>query len=149
MLDEKELQILCQLRKDSRQSLAEISKKTNIPVSTVFDKLRKLEGILITKHTSFIDLSRIGYNIKAVFFVKSDKKEEFRNFSVNHKSINTISRINNNYDYLIEAIFRNMGELYGFIEEMENFNVKKMSHHYIEEDVKREGMFSDITKGFP
>lgn len=142
-LDEKELMVLSELRKDSRQSLAEISRKTNIPVTTIFDKLKRLEAELIIKHTSFIDFSKIGFNIKVALLLKSNGKEELENFLINHGNINLICAISADYDYFAEGIFKGMGELYNFIEDTEGIGAKKIAHYYIEEDIKKEGMFLD------
>jgi len=140
-LSEKEILILLVLRKNSRQSLAEISRKTNIPLSTIFDNLRRLEEKLITKHTSLIDFPKLGFNIKVVILLKTNKRNELKNFLIQHKNTNMIHRTNNNYDYFVETIFKNMKELHGFLEDLENFNIERMDHYYIEEDVKREEFF--------
>lgn len=138
-LDEKETLILSELRRNSRQSLVEISKKTDIPISTVFDKIRKIEEMLIVKHVSLVDFSKIGFNIRVAIFIKADKKDELRDFLINHKDINIVSRINN-ADFFIEAIFRKMGEFYDFLEAMEKFGIQEISYHHVEEDLKREEM---------
>jgi len=142
-LNEKEILILSELRRNSRQSLAEISRKINIPLSTIFDNLRRLEEKLITKHTSLIDFPKLGFNIKVVLLLKTSKKDELKKFLVNHKSTNMIHKTNN-YDYFVEAIFKDMGEFHSFLEDLENFNIEKKEHYYVEEEVKREE-FSQIN----
>jgi DNA-binding Lrp family transcriptional regulator len=43
MLKEKDLILIKHLRQNSRKSLANISRETNIPISTLFDRLNELE----------------------------------------------------------------------------------------------------------
>ena len=133
---------MSELRNNSRQSYVQISKKTNIPVSTVFDKIRKLEKKLIKKHITLIDFSKLGFNIKVVLFLKIGKKDELKDFLIENENVNIICRINE-YDYYVEAIFENMSSFYNMLEEMERFDIQEMDYHYIEEDLKREGMISD------
>ncbi|MEA2035942.1 MAG: Lrp/AsnC family transcriptional regulator [Nanoarchaeota archaeon] len=138
-ISQNELLVLRELRMNSRQSLSEISRKTSIPLTTVFDKVRKLENTLIIKHVSFLDYSKLGFNIKVAIFVKANKKEELRKFLQGHKNVNSLHRISSNYDYFIEAVFRNMSELYGFLGDIEKFDIKEINHYYVE-NIKEEEM---------
>jgi DNA-binding Lrp family transcriptional regulator len=44
-----DLKIISHLRKNSRESLTTLSRKTNIPVSTLFDKVKNKTGYYIKK----------------------------------------------------------------------------------------------------
>ena len=83
MLTEKELSILSILRENSRKTLVDISKETNIPVSTVFDNINKLEQKAIKKHVSIMDFSKLGFNARANIMVKvnRDLREEAKKFN--------------------------------------------------------------------
>ena len=143
MLDEKELLILSHLRENSRKSMAEISRQTDIPISTVFDKIKKLENILVTKHTSLIDFSKLGFNIKIGVLLKTNKKLGLRNFLINNKNVNLAYRVDKGFDYFIEAIFRDVREFDSFKEQIKIFDIEKINFHPIIEDIKKEGMFSN------
>lgn len=56
----KILQFLAYLRENSREKLTTISKRTKIPISTLFDMLKELQGNLITKNTVLLDFSKLG-----------------------------------------------------------------------------------------
>ena len=55
--DNKDLLIISCLRENSRNNLTNISKMTGIPISTIFDWLKKYEGSIIKKHTALLSFS--------------------------------------------------------------------------------------------
>jgi len=141
MLKEKEIKMLGFFRNNSRTSLTKLSKLTKIPVSTIFDKLKEYESIkLIRKHTALLDFKKLGYDIRTQILITADRtsREDLQKFLLKHKKINTIFRINNGYDFLIEAIFKNMEELDTFTKSLEVFNLKEKKEFFIMEDIKRE-----------
>ncbi|MEA3399180.1 MAG: Lrp/AsnC family transcriptional regulator, partial [Patescibacteria group bacterium] len=124
-------------------SLTELSKKTKIPVSTLFEKLKQLENNdLIKKHTSLLNFNRMGYDVRIQLLIGSSNEKEdekkLRFFLSNHPKINNLFRINNGFNYLIEGIFTNMAELDFFLKELKDRNVNKIKEFFILEDLKRE-----------
>ena len=149
----KELNILLNLRQNSRASLTDISRKTKIPISTIFDKLRASYNGLITRYTALLDFSKIGFNTKANIFLKVSKadKERTKNFLIKNCFVNSVCRINNGFDFLLEAVFPDMKGLEVFMDEVENaFEVDKSEVYYVVEDLKKEGCLTDLdsVKGF-
>ena len=71
MIDKKEMQVIAALRKNSRASLAKISKEIKVAKSTVFDRIKRHESGLIQKHTSLIDFRRLGYNARVFIAIKT------------------------------------------------------------------------------
>ena len=140
MISNKELLILNHLRGDSRKSLAEISRNTGIPISTVFDKLVWLEKKVINRYVSLLDFQKIGYGIKVNMLFKINKDfTEFKKFLMNHKKINSIFRLSGNYDFLAECVFKDMNEFSCFSEKLDKFDlIDKQEYHLIEE-IKVEG----------
>ena len=118
----KDLKIISYLRQDARMSLTKMSKQTQIPVSTLFDRLRANEEDLIIKHTSLLDFSKLGFNTRAniTFKVDRDHKESLKEFLAKHQSINSVYRINNGFDFMVEGIFKDLRELEGFIDDTEH-----------------------------
>lgn len=146
MLKQKELLIIASLRRNSRQSLTQISKAIHIPISTIFDTLRMHEKTLIRKHTSLIDFSKLGYNTRAAIAIKTENKhkESLKSFLVKHPNVNSLYKTSNDHDFLIEAIFRNIKDMDDFIEKIANgFEIIKKETYYIVDDIKREEFFSD------
>lgn len=74
-LDEKDLIILEELRTNSKQRTSRISKKTGIPITTVHNRIKKLEkeGI-IKNYTVNIDYEKLGKNIFARILVSVEYK---------------------------------------------------------------------------
>ncbi len=141
----KEILVLSCLRENARMKLTTLSKKTGIPVSTIFDQMNEPTS-LMTKYTTLIDFGRLGFNTRAQIIIKlaKEQREQFKEFILEHKSINSAYRINNGYDYLLEGIFRNLKELEEFLETMEEHYPLKMKQvYYIIDDLKREEFLSD------
>lgn len=141
---DKEVLIMAHLRKNARQRLTQISRKTGIPVSTIFDAIKATT--LVKKYTALLDFPKLGFTTKAMMLIKANKdsKEALREHLVKHANINSIYRINNGYDFLIEGIFKNMVELEEFVEKLEErFGIKTKELHYILEDIKREEFLAD------
>ncbi len=145
MLKEKELLLLAHFRKDARANLTKISKDTGVPVSTIFDKLNGYKNGIITRFTTLLDFQKLGYDIRVNFILKVEKsrKEELMNFLLKHGSVNSVFRINNDFDFLAEGIFRNMQELNEFTEELNKYNVLQKHEHFILQDLKREAFMAD------
>lgn len=72
MLDEKDWQIIEELQKDSRQSTADISRKTRIPRVTVHDRIQKMKKSgAISRFTVALDGKKIGKPTVAFVLVKA------------------------------------------------------------------------------
>lgn len=141
----KDIVLMTFLRNNSRENLTRISRLTAIPVSTIFDKLKDYERELIRKHTTLIDFRKIGFDIKVnmMFKVTRDIRDEFRDFLMKNENINSIFKVNNGFDFLVEAIFRDMNDMQRFNELIEKFNIEAKQEMFILEDIKREGFLSD------
>ena len=69
-MKQTDLRILAHLRNNARASITGISRKTGIPVSTIFDRIRVYENQLVHKFTALIDFSKLGFNVRANIFLK-------------------------------------------------------------------------------
>jgi len=142
MLTEKDRMILGELRRNARTPLAHISRKNQIPLTTVFNKVKRFENDFIVKHTSFIDFSKLGHFLRVNFILKSKDKKELLNHLKSSRKVNSIYKINNNYDFLVECIFRNMGELEEFSENLQDYSLEACDVHHIIETLKLEEFMS-------
>lgn len=141
-----DLLIISSLRQNAREKLTNMSKKTRIPVSTLFDKIKGYETGIIRKHTALIDFSRLGYNTRVNIILKVNKKdrESVRAFLMKHSSVNSAFKINNGYDFLVEAVFRNIKDVEDFVELMEEkFSIKTKQVFYVIDDLKKEAFLSN------
>lgn len=141
----KDLMLVTFFRKNCRENLTTISRATRMPVSTIFDKLKEFEKDLVSKHTTIVDFKKLGFDIKLsiLFKIGKNSKEDFRKFLITNENVNTVLRINNGYDYMVEAIFRNMSGLQKFYEHMDKFEIEEKKELFIIEDVLREAFLSD------
>ena len=140
-MNEKALKLLGQLRVNSREKLTIISRKTRIPISTLFDTLKELQEKVITRSTVLVDFSELGYHTRAQVLLKvGGDKERLKTHLLCNERVNTVFKINNGWDFMIETVHRNIKELDGFLEKLkEDYNVKEQEIHYLIDEVKREG----------
>ncbi|KYK26833.1 hypothetical protein AYK26_04575 [Euryarchaeota archaeon SM23-78] len=145
VIKRSDLLFLTHLRQDSRQTLTKISRKTKIPISTLYDKLRQHEQNLILKHTTLIDFNKLGYNSRAKIMLSTAKedRDKLKSYLKEHQSINSLFKINNGYDFLAEGVFENVKELEDFLEMLEDkFKLKDKKVFYVIEDIKRENFLA-------
>jgi len=145
-INPKDVKIIAFLRTNARMPLTIMSKKTNIPVSTLFDKLKSNEGRYVIKHTSLLDFQKLGYMTRANITIKVDRedKDNLREYLVRNANINSVFRINNGYDFMVEAVFRQLRDLEEFLDDLDkSFKITDKKSFFIIEDLKRESFMSD------
>jgi DNA-binding Lrp family transcriptional regulator len=141
MYKKKDLPIIAQLRKNSRMSLTKIGRKTGIPISTVYDRMRIHEGKAIKKYTAVLDFNEFGFNTRVhlLLSLPKDKRIDAQKYFCKHHNINSVYKINNNFDFLVEGIFKHIKHLEDFIDVIEQrFLVDHIEVHHIIEDILRE-----------
>lgn len=136
----KDLVLLSEFRENARGTLKGISKKTGIPVSTIFDKLKVYEETVIHKHTSLLDFRKLGYDIKANLLLKvsNEQLDAFKSFLLTHPQVNSIYHINNGFDFLVEAVFHSFVEFHEFLDETSSRGVENRHEYFVLEDIARE-----------
>ena len=76
-LDKKDLQILGLLEQDSSLSTQKISKKTHIPITTVHNRIKKLQKIgVIERFTVKINQEKLGNLISAFLMIDVDSSSK-------------------------------------------------------------------------
>ena len=142
MVTENDLKLVSYLRKNSREKLTRISKETSIPISTLFDMMKCLENGVIVKSTILVDFSKLGYDTRAHVFLKVDRgcKGRLIKHLTYNKNVNSVFRVNNEYDFCIETVHRSIKELDEFLHKLEDeFMVRDCKIFYLVDEVKREG----------
>jgi len=146
-VSEKDLLIVSCLRRNARMKLTDMSKATKIPVSTLFDKIKTYEGNgLIRKNTSIVRFDRFGYQAKALVVFSASKKYRQKLFEFLNKNsnVNSMFRINNGWDFMIEVIFPGVKEVEDFIEDVEEqVRLKNRKIFYVIEEIKKEEFLSN------
>lgn len=145
-MQKKDLVVMAYLRKDARMKLTTMSRLTKLPVSTIFDRMKFHEGGLIKGHICLLDFSKLGYHTRANVMLKVGKKhkEAIREYLEKSQHVNSLYKINNGFDFLVEVVFKNISDLEEFFETLEEkYSIKGKEVHYIINDIKRETFMSD------
>jgi DNA-binding Lrp family transcriptional regulator len=72
-MDDVDEDILTELRKDAKVSLKQLAKKFGVPLSTLYQRIKKMEELGIIKNYSVeLDWRKLGYGIKAYILVYVD-----------------------------------------------------------------------------
>ena len=140
-MKDKDLVILSHLRRNSREVLTRISRKSGIPISTLHDRIKAGVGGYINKYTVLLDFGKMGFNTRAKVTLKvaKDDKQKLLERLEKIPNVNSIYRINNGYDFMLDCIFRNMVELENFLEDIEaRFEIQKRDIYYIISSIKQE-----------
>ncbi len=74
MFDKKDERILALLRKNAKQRMSQLAKKTGLPTTTVYNRIKKMEreGI-ISGYTVLSDYKKIGRGITAYILITFER----------------------------------------------------------------------------
>jgi DNA-binding Lrp family transcriptional regulator len=136
------IRLLSALRENSREKLTSISRKTNIPISTLFDMLKELQHDIIEKNTVLLNFSQLGYHTLAQVYLEVENcdLDRLRKHLICHPKVNSVYKINNGWHFVIETVHKNIKQLDSFLQNIEdNFSLKNKKIHYLIDDIKREG----------
>lgn len=125
-LGEKDLEILGMLQKDGKQSLKEMAKKAGIPITTVYDKIRKFEAEgVIKKYTAVLDGRKLGRPLTAFVFVSikyhfPDEAKPLSQREIARKiaqipNVQEVHIITGDWDLLLKVKGRDMEDISSFI----------------------------------
>lgn len=142
-----DLALICNLRSDARTTLTELSRRTKVPISTVFDKLRNYENRFILKHTALLDFNKFGFFARAHVILKVGKRqvELVKRYLSEHPNVNCLYKINNGFDFQVELIFRHMNHLEDFLDTLcSKFTIRQKVVYYLLDDIKRESFMTNL-----
>ena len=115
-IDDKDQKIIEILKQDSRSSIKEIAKKTNIRPSTVHQRIQKLIGSrVIEKFTIKLSNSAVGEDFIVFMLVKGGTTEYIDNKILNDNHIKEVFGITGEYDLLLKLKFENVEEFHQFV----------------------------------
>ncbi len=137
----RDLLIVSYLRQDARMKLTDLSRATKIPVATLFDKIKIYQGSLIRKNTALVRFERFGYQAKAMVVFSARKKDRQKLFELLNKNtnVNSLFRVNNEWDYMAEVIFPGVKEVEDFLEDIEEqVKLKNKKIFYVIDEIKKE-----------
>jgi DNA-binding Lrp family transcriptional regulator len=144
-LKEKEVEFIKSLRGNSRQTLTQISKDLNVPISTLYDRLKEQEKSTIIKHTTLYDFSKLGYGVKTQIYLRTDtlNKDRLKNFLLNHQNVNNLATLSDEFDFFIEVLFEDITQVRDFIDFVEtNYNLLDHKVMFIAKEIRKEGFMA-------
>ena len=119
IMDGIDFAILNELKENGRASASEISRKVNLSIPAVAERIRKLEQAeVIQQYTIKINRDKIEKRLLAFIFVNIDEIENidhFRNTIVQYNCVLECHHVAGNYDYLLKVIVEDTQELEEFL----------------------------------
>jgi len=121
VINPKDAKIIEQLRKNSRLSIREIAKKTQLKPSTVHQRIRKLiDSRTIESFTLKLNNKAAEENFIVFILVKADKELDDKIFHDPH--IKEVFGITGEYDLLLKLKFRDIEEFNSYLIEFRKAN---------------------------
>jgi Lrp/AsnC family leucine-responsive transcriptional regulator/Lrp/AsnC family transcriptional regulator len=125
MIDEKDQQIMDALCKNARLSTKQIAKKTNIPITTVFNRIKNLEkNGIIKNYTCIFDKKKLGRGVSAnillnINFDKLSKKmmneEDLAEKLLKTTGVESVETISGEADMMIKVSVEDIDRLNDFL----------------------------------
>jgi len=144
MIPDKDKHVLSMLRKNARMNLTTLSKATNVPISTLHEKLKRAKAYGIKRFTALLDFPTLGYSTRVHIRLKVPKqeKEALKECLFAHPNINALYKINNGYDFLADAVFKTMNDAECFVEWLAEEYSAKPEVYYILDEMRTEGFLA-------
>lgn len=122
MIDETDLEIIDELKKDGRASFSDIAEKLGIATSTVTGRFQKLEekGV-ITGFSPKIDYEKLGFELTAMIDIKAESGkiiETAENLESNTRVI-SFFEVTGDTDMIIVSRFLDREDMNSFIKELQ------------------------------
>ncbi|MCX6662237.1 MAG: Lrp/AsnC family transcriptional regulator [Euryarchaeota archaeon] len=141
-MDELDDKILEKLNEDARKSYREIARELNVSLTTIANRIKKLEDEkIIERYIPLINQEKIGYDLTAVINVKISpgKLIDVQERISKDKHVSGVYDITGGWDSLIIAHFKDRKDLNGFIKGVLSMdNVEKTNTQLVLNIVKDE-----------
>lgn len=141
-MDELDEKILCILNEDARKSYREIARKLNVSLTTVSNRIKRLEDDkVIERYIPLLNQEKMGYDLTAVINVKIShgKLIEVQERISKDTHVSGVYDITGEWDSLIIAHFKDRRDLNGFIKGVLSIdNVEKTNTQIVLNIVKNE-----------
>ena len=155
-LDIKDLKILFELDKDSRQSLTGIAKKVRLSKEVVFHRINKLIGKgYISRFQAVISVCRIGYQPYKIYLKLQDmtreSRREIQDYLLKRKEVYWIGNCQGKWDLILAVWARSVQEFSSIHDEIlgklgKNILDKEISSSHRTMQFNRRWFYSDNSK---
>jgi Lrp/AsnC family transcriptional regulator, regulator for asnA, asnC and gidA len=117
-VDELDLSILRELKKDARKSHRDIAEKLGVAEGTIYNRVNKLQEMGIIKRFMVdLDFSKLGYDLTAVIglIVEGGFLQDVEEKIAKKPNVSALYDVTGDYDALIVAKFKERDDLDKFI----------------------------------
>ncbi|SES37438.1 Lrp/AsnC family transcriptional regulator [Psychrobacillus sp. OK032] len=118
IIDAKILEVL---KENGRSTASDISKKVNLSIPAVSERIRKLEvANIIEQYTVKINREKMGYKLLAIIFVNIDHTaniQQFRESIIQFSEVMECHHMAGEYDYMLKVLVEDTAQLEVFLSE--------------------------------
>jgi Lrp/AsnC family transcriptional regulator for asnA, asnC and gidA len=128
MVDDLDIEIIKELRKNGRLSYREIARKLGVSPATIQARISRMEKEkIIENYHADIDYAKIGYPVAAIIAIisKRDKIEELEERLLHNRNVFGLYEVTGEYDLFLGVRFKSMQELSSFIK-------NELTHKYVD-----------------
>ncbi len=145
-MDQLDLDILECLKQNARMKASDISKQINLSVSSVIDRIHKLENSgVIVQYTTVIDRRKIGNDILVIVGITLERQNLARHFEEQVRDIPEVVdcyAVAGDFDFLLHLAVSSHEELYAAHRRILNLDgVSQLKSFYVIETVKQDGHY--------
>lgn len=138
-MKQKEKDIIKYLRKGQRLNISEISRKLNCPISTISDRIKRIEKKYVIKRTYLLDFEKSGYLANEMLSIKIEfeKRLEFLDFLKKEICVNSIYYTNSPYNFLVDIVCKDHFSLDQWVEHTKSrFKIETKSFQILKVEEK-------------
>ena len=117
-VDELDLKLLSELKKDGSISIPLLAKKLNINASVLYSRIKRLiKKKMITKFTIDIDETQLGFGVKAYVGINRDPKNktQIHENLMEIPEIDRIIEVTGRFDLMVGALAEDLEQLHNIV----------------------------------
>jgi len=118
-MDQIDINILEVMKVNGRATASEISRKVNLSIPAVSERIRKMEeNHIIEQYSVKINRDKTGYKLLTLVFVNIDLTiniENFRNTITQFDEVIECHHMAGEYDYMLKVLLKDTSELEDFL----------------------------------
>ncbi len=121
-MNQNEKEIMKHLRQGKKLNISAIARELSLPISTVADKLKRIEEKYVTKRSSLLDYKSLGYTAHHIVAIKASphQKSEVLDFLKQQKCVNSVYHTNSSFSFLIEVVCRDSFQFINWVEQLKS-----------------------------
>lgn len=130
-IDDLDIEIIRELRKDARQSFYDLAAKLKVAEGTIYNRVNKLqENGIIKSYLTDLDFVKLGYDLPVVIgiSVRGRHLVEIEKEIAKEKNVSAVYDVTGEYDALIVGNFKTRDELDKFVKRILSMRYVKRTY---------------------